>query len=111
MQYLRELIEGNNEAVEFWEAVSKEIIDLESEIDDLVFIMDESKEKDEKIEQLEEELSSTISRDDLEVIDCGIGEIRYEEPGNMKLKTIMEELKEKLEHEAKFGTAPILSML
>lgn len=88
MEYLKEFIKDNEEAIEFWEAVQKEIKQKDVEIEDSL------KEADEEM------------LDELEVIDCVIGEIRYKNPDNMKLQSIMEDLKGKLEHKAKFGVLP-----
>ena len=38
-----------------------------------------------------------------ESIDCGIGEIEYIQPDNLKLQMIMEDFKEKMEKKALFG--------
>ena len=102
IDFLRELIQGNKEALEFLEAIDGELKDKDDEISGL---REETDDLRSEVNSLENDENNLIE------IDCGIGKIRYEEPDNLKLQTIMEELKEKLEHEAKFGTAPILSML
>lgn len=85
MEYLKELIEGNEEAVKLWEAIADEI-----------------KKDKTKIKNFQENGGiGGYSR----TIDCGIDKIRYH-TNNLKLQSIMEDLKEKLEHKAKFGVLP-----
>lgn len=105
MEYLKEFIKDNEEALEFWEAVQKEIKQKDVEIKSLNTVNDE---KQEEIDSLEDSLKEADEEmlDELEVIDCVIGEIRYKNPDNMKLQSIMEDLKGKLEHKAKFGVLP-----
>jgi predicted nucleic acid-binding Zn-ribbon protein len=100
MDYLKELIEGNEEALEFWEAVRDEITDLNDEVSNLE---EEVEDKESKITKLENELLNTEFEG--EVIDCGIGTIEYR-TDNLKLQSIMEDFKEQLEHKAKFGVLP-----
>ena len=91
MEYLKEFIEGNDEALEFWEAVSKEI-----------------KADKDKIQRLSKRVldsNETTFRGFPKTIDCGIGQIRYT-ANNLKLQSLMEDVKEKLEHKAKFGVLP-----
>jgi len=100
MDYLKELIEDNDEALEFLEAMEKEHTE---EVDGL---KDELVDKDEEISDLKSELSEAAEEvEDYEDIDCGIGVIKYK-TDNLKLQSIMEDLKEKLEHKAKFGVLP-----
>lgn len=95
MEYLREFIEGNDEAIEFWDAVSKEMEELEDENNNL---KSEVNSLEEKVENLEDELDNAESESyNLEEIDCGIGLIRYEQPENLKLQCLMDEFKEKTE--------------
>ena len=106
--HLRELIKDNEEALEFLNAIENEYKRELDKLNDEIYL------KDQKILELRSELEYAKEEADIshfEIIDCGIGDILYKIPENLKLQTIMEELKEKLEHEAKFGTAPILSML
>lgn len=105
MDYLKEFIEGNEEALEFWDAVTKEIADLKDEVSDLESVNDQLEDKDDQIQLLKDTLDGLIDEDDLEVIDCGIGKIKYISD-NLKLQSFMEDLKEKLEHKAKFGVLP-----
>lgn len=91
MEYLKELIEGNEEALEFWQAVSKEV-----------------KEDKDKIKRLSKRVldsKETTFGGFPKTIDCGIGHIRYT-ANNLKLQSLMEDVKEKLEHKAKFGVLP-----
>ena len=94
MEYLKEFIKDNDEALEFWEAVQDEIKDLEKELDDATDRIDdlekENEEQESEIEELQEALDS-----DLEEIDCGIGSIFYREPDNLQLQSLMEDFKEK----------------
>jgi alanyl-tRNA synthetase len=100
MEYLKEFIEGNEEALEFLEAMEKERID---EVDEL---KNRLKDKDEEISGLESDLSDAQQqKENYEVIDCVIGTIEYR-TDNLKLQSIMEDLKEQLEHKAKFGVLP-----
>lgn len=93
MEYLKEFIEGNEEALEFWDAVAKEI-----------------KEDKAKIKRLQQRVMENVGGQTSDggyhrIIDCGIGTIEYK-TRNLKLQSIMEDLKEKLEHKAKFGVLP-----
>ena len=94
MEYLKEFIKDNEEALEFWEAVQDEIKYLEKELDDATDRIDylgkENEEQESEIEELQEALDS-----DLEEIDCGIGSIFYREPDNLQLQSLMEDFKEK----------------
>lgn len=100
MDYLKEFIEGNEEALEFWEAVRDEITDLNDEVSKLE---EDVEDKESEITKLENELSNTEFEG--EVIDCVIGTVEYR-TDNLKLQSIMEDFKEKLEHKAKFGVLP-----
>lgn len=102
MDYLKEFIEGNEEALEFLEAIENEHTD---EVDDLKTQLED---KDEEISDLKSDLEDAKEEADrsyFEVIDCGIGTIEYS-TDNLKLQSIMEDFKEKLEHKAKFGVLP-----
>ena len=93
MDYLKELIEDNEEALEFLDAVAKEI-----------------KEDKGKIKRLQQRVMENVGGQASDggyhrTIDCGIGTIKYK-TNNLKLQFIMEDLKEKLEHKAKFGVLP-----
>lgn len=102
MEYLKELIEGNDEALEFLEAIENEHTD---EVDDL---KSQIKDKDKEISDLKSDLEDAKEEADMsyfEVIDCGIGTIEYS-TDNLKLQSIMEDFKAKLEHKAKFGVLP-----
>lgn len=106
IDFLRELIQGDEEALEFLEAIEDDLKDKDDEISSLGI---EVKELEGKVSYLEGEIESN---EGIIEIDCGIGVIRYEEPDNLKLQTIMEELKEQLEEEAKFGNPlPRISLL
>jgi len=95
MEYLREFIKDNTEAIEFWDAASKEIEERDDEIEEL---KDTITNKDEVISNLECELNENlIDEDGLEEIDCGIGLIKYLQPDNLKLQCYMDEFKEKTE--------------
>jgi hypothetical protein len=96
MEYLKEFIKGNEEALEFWEAVNKEMKKLEiglkearEELGELEKINDN---QDDEIAMLQEALESDSY---LEKIDCGIGVILYREPDNLQLQSLMEDFKEK----------------
>lgn len=96
MEYLKEFIKDNDEALEFWEAVQDEIKDLEKELDDATDRIDDlekgNEEQESEIEELQEALDSDAN---LEEIDCGIGSIFYREPDNLQLQSLMEDFKEK----------------
>lgn len=96
MEYLKEFIKDNDEALEFWEAVNKEMKKLEiglkearEELGELEKINDN---QDDEIAMLQEALKSDSY---LEKIDCGIGVILYREPDNIQLQSLMEDFKEK----------------
>lgn len=96
MEYLKEFIKDNEEALEFWEAVNKEMKKLEiglkearEELGELEKINDN---QDDEIAMLQEALESDSY---LEKIDCGIGVILYREPDNLQLQSLMEDFKEK----------------
>lgn len=96
MEYLRDYIEGNDEAIEFWDAVCNEI---EEKDDKILELQKEVHEKYNEIHQLEDALTEAEQEtiEELEVIDCGIGEIRYQQPDNLKLQILMDEFKESTE--------------
>lgn len=94
MEYLREFIKDNEEAIEFWNAVQEEIDDYNDEITDL---KREIESKDDEIKDLESDLAENYTLEDMETIDCGIGIIEYRKPDNMKLEILMDEFKEKQE--------------
>lgn len=96
MEYLKEFIKDNDEALEFWEAVNKEMKQLEiglkearEKLGELEKINDN---QDDEIAMLQEALESDSY---LEEIDCGIGSIFYREPDNLQLQFLMEDFKEK----------------
>lgn len=94
MDYLRDCIEGNDEAIEFWDAVKDEIeekdlliIDLRDEVDTL-----EGKVDDLEIEVTEYE--EQMLGGGLQTLDLGIGIIEFKQPDNLKLQMIMDDLKD-----------------
>lgn len=89
MEYLREFLEGKDEAIEFLDAVGSEKSHLEKIIS----------EKDEVIQNLNDLLDERPYYE-LETIDCGIGVIEYVQPDNIKLQIMMEEFKERVQHVA-----------
>jgi hypothetical protein len=96
MEYLKEFIKDNEEALEFWEAVNEERKKLElglkevrDRVGELEIINDN---QDDEIVILQAALESDA---DLEEIDCGIGSIFYREPDNLQLQSLMEDFKEK----------------
>lgn len=99
MEYLKEFIKDNEEALEFWDAINGEFKDLDDEIKSLN--IENSELRYEVID-----LANEIEDQTIETIDCGIGVIEFKNPENMKLQSFMEDLKEKLEHRAKFGVLP-----
>jgi hypothetical protein len=101
MEYLKEFIKDNDEALEFWEAVNKEMKKLEiglkearEELGELEKINDN---QDNEIAMLQEALESDSY---LEKIDCGIGVILYREPDNLQLQSLMDDFK--LQHQIKY---------
>ena len=96
MEYLKEFIKDNDEALEFWEAVQDEIKDLEKELDDATDRIDDLEKENEEQESEIEKLEDALENDsDLEEINCGIGSIFYREPDNIQLQSLMEDFKEK----------------
>ena len=92
MDYLYEFIKDNNEAKEFWEAVSGEIEDRDEEIIDLKDECNVLKEKNASLNsQLTELLEEPVL--DLQTLDFGFGVIDFVYPDNLKLQGIMDELK------------------
>jgi hypothetical protein len=92
MDYLYEFIKDNDEAKEFWEAVSGEIEDRDEEIIDLKDARNVLKEKNASLNsQLTELLGEPVP--DLQTLDFGFGEIKFIYPDNLKLQSIMDELK------------------
>ena len=93
MDYLRDCIEGNDEAIEFWDAVKDEI-----EEKDLLIIdfKDEVSTLEEKVDDLDGELSEyeDMPDEDLETLDLGFGVIEFRQPNNLKLQMIMDDLKD-----------------
>lgn len=87
IEYLREKIEDDTEAVEFLDAV---ISDHSIEIDNL---QAEVIEKEERITQLEK------YNDNLDVfyetIDFGVGQLKYIQPDNLLVHNFMDGLKER----------------
>lgn len=100
MEYLREFLEGKDEAIEFLDAVAQDneesLEELKDEIADLKRDMDD---KDEELSKLQEQLDEKPDYE-LETIDCGIGVIEYVQPDNIKLQMMMEEFKERVQHVA-----------
>lgn len=87
MEYLKEFIKDNDEALEFWEAVQNGII----EIKDKLFVEQRSnRELKTQMENMKE-----MGDEELITIDCGIGVIEYLEPDNLQLQSLMEDFKEK----------------
>lgn len=96
MEYLREFLEGKDEAIEFLDAVAQDNEEsLEELKDEIIDLKNEIINKDEEISKLEEQLEE--KEYELERIDCGIGFIEYKEPDNLKLQMMMEEFKERVE--------------
>ena len=91
MDYLRDCIEGNDEAIEFWDAVKDEIEEKDLLVIDL---RDEVNLYEESTYSLRSELSECREEPDLEEIDLGIGIIEYVQPDNLKLQMIMDDLKD-----------------
>lgn len=92
MDYLYEFIKDNEEAKEFWEAVSGEIEDRDEEIVDLKGECNVLKEENASLNsQLTELLEEPVP--DLQTLDFGFGEIEFVYPDNLKLQGIMDELK------------------
>jgi chromosome segregation ATPase len=89
MEYLKEFIKDNEEAIEFLDAIQEELSKANDKISTL---KTEIRERDSEIDMLEEALASDA---DLEEIDCGIGSIFYREPENLQLQSLMEDFKEK----------------
>ena len=93
MEYLKEFIKDNDEALEFWEAVNKEIKLLQKRLELCKHDKDVFEEQYEILNNenkiLEEAMNSIIT------IDCGIGIIEYLEPDNIQLQSLMEDFKEK----------------
>jgi hypothetical protein len=96
MEYLKEFIKGNEESLEFWEAVNKEMkkleIGLKEAREELGELEKMNDNQDDEIAMLKYALESDS---DLEKIDCGIGSIFYREPDNLQLQSLMENFKEK----------------
>lgn len=84
MDYLYEFIKDNDEAKEFWEAVSEELSDKDSEIEELD---GEVKDLKNKTRRLERDIPN------LETLYFGFGKIEFVYPDNLKLQGIMDELK------------------
>lgn len=96
MEYLKEFIKDNDEALEFWEAVNKEILKSEIALAEVRREVDSLEKINENQESDLEELRAALeSNADLEEIDCGIGSIFYREPDNLQLQSLMEDFKEK----------------
>lgn len=96
IEYLKEFIKDNDEALEFWEAVNKEILKSEIALAEVRREVDSLEKINENQESDLEELRAALeSNADLEEIDCGIGSIFYREPDNLQLQSLMEDFKEK----------------
>ena len=97
--YLKEFLKGNDEGLEFLEAMVKQDNDrtkeLQSEIEDYKY----------KITQFESELTWLYYPSKIydNQIDFGIGILEYKEPDNLNLQIFMEELRSKHEHNANFN--------
>jgi hypothetical protein len=93
MEYLKEFIKDNEEALEFWEAVDKEISLLKKRLGVCKYDKDVLREQydilNDENEILEEAVNGIIT------INCGIGVIEYLEPDNLQLQSLMEDFKEK----------------
>lgn len=93
MDYLYEFIKDNEEAKEFWEAVSEELSDKDSEIEELKV---EVKDLEHKVNELNSQVTDLLEEDipELQTLDLGFGKIEFVYPDNMKLQIIMEHLQE-----------------
>lgn len=83
---LKEIYKKWEEATEFLEALESNVSGLQ---DDVINLTIDNQSKENMITELEEIMED---RSGLENMDCGIGVINYEEPGNLVLQDIMENL-------------------
>lgn len=91
MDYLKEFIKDNDEAIEFYDAVKNEIDEKDDYIQGL---RDEVSDLENELDEIETERKESIPVDDLQIIDCGIGDIKFVMPDNLKLSMIMESLQD-----------------
>src|SRR5436190_13341778 len=95
LQYLREFLAGNEEALEFLSALINEHEDETEELNDKI------KELNEKVESLEgqvEELEDEDQNEELcnDQIDFGYGILKFRKPDNLKIQQIIDAWREKL---------------
>lgn len=82
-------------ALEFLEAITEHVTELESDYDDIV---DDNREKESEISTLEEKLEYTISEDDADIIETPLGNVLIiNETGNLKLGAAIENFTDKLQ--------------
>lgn len=92
IDYLREFIKDNDEAIEFLDAIENEITSLKDGVKNLET---ENNSCNSEINELMMEVEE-LRQPDFETIDCGIGTIEWR-ADNLKLQQIMEDFAEKQE--------------
>jgi hypothetical protein len=96
IEYLKDICAGNDEALEFIEAIENDIYDLTSEKEDA---LDEIHKWEEKYDDKKTDYPNTI--------DAGIGHIHYD-ADNLQLQLVMEALDEKIKS---VGPLKVLTLL
>lgn len=83
---LKEMYKKWSEATEFLEAIESNVNELE---DENIMLEEDNNSKNSRITELEEMIESS---EGLNSMDCGIVEINYEQPNNIVLQDVMENL-------------------
>ena len=93
IEFLQDIINAETfnkeEALEFLDSIQDDQKDLQEELDGA---NDEINDLEEKVKELESQLDELQEGDVDSKIDCGIGEIEYNEPDNILLQDLMENL-------------------
>lgn len=93
IEELRKILNEDNfkkdEAIEFLEAIE---IDVDGLIDELDDANTEITSLESKIDDLKEEVNELEGTDTNSEIECGIGTIEYNEPDNLLLQDVMDNL-------------------
>ena len=92
LTYLKEILEGNEEGLEFLEALEKEYDKKNHRL------KSHNKELEDQVEELQNDLvmKADVSMCDIcdAQIDFGIGTLHFKQPDNLKIQQIMERMTE-----------------
>lgn len=109
---LRKIIAEDNfkidEATEFLDAIESEMNELKEELSDCE---SELKSSQEEVSDLETKLEEAENQEMTSVIECGIGTIEFNEPDNLVLQDIMENLEGAIKKSTPNNVSTVLAAL